>query len=142
MLEQSAGQNTPSSSADGQIVEVRLPATAMHLPIVRTLTADLAARLDFNLDEVADLRMAVDEACSGLVARAAAPTELRCAFRWEADKLWIESSARTIDGTAPARDTFGWRVLTALVDSVDAEAEAETGLVTVTLCKQRSGIDA
>jgi serine/threonine-protein kinase RsbW len=86
--------------------------------------------------------MAVDEACSGLVARAAAPTELRCVFRWETDKLWIEASARTQDGTPPARDTFGWRVLTALVDDVDAGAEPGTGMVTVTLCKQRSGIDA
>lgn len=142
MLEQSAGQNLPSSGMDGQLVEVRVPATAVHLPIVRTLTADLAARLDFNLDEVADLRMAVDEACSGLVARAASPTDLRCAFKMESDRLWIQASARTEDGAPPAKDTFGWRVLSALVDSVDAEGESKTGVVTVTLCKQRSGIEA
>lgn len=139
MLEQSAGQGVPSSGFDGELIEVRLPATAAHLPVLRTLSADLAARLDFNLDEVADLRMAVDEACAGLVSRAAIPTQLRCAFRVESNALWVVASAYTVDGTPPARDTFGWRVLTALVDTVDATADHDTRLVTVKLCKRRSG---
>ncbi len=142
MLEQSAGQGLPSSGFEGELIDVRLPATAVHLPVLRTLTADLAARLDFNLDEVADLRMAVDEACAGLVARASAPTQLRCVFQTDADALWVVASAHTVDGIPPARDTFGWRVLTALVDTVDATADHDTRLVTVKLCKRRSGIEA
>jgi serine/threonine-protein kinase RsbW len=142
VLEQSAGQDVPSPGLEGELIEIRLPATAVHLPVLRTLTADLAARLDFNLDEVADLRMAVDEACAGLVARAAAPTQLRCTFRMESDALWVVASAHTVDGTPPARDTFGWRVLTALVDTVDSSADHDTRLVTVQLCKRRSGTEA
>lgn len=129
----------PKPEADGEIIEVRLPASPTHLPVLRTFTADLAARLDFNLDEVADLRMAVDEACAGLVARAAQPTQLTCSFRLENDALLIVAAARTTDGTPPARDTFGWRVLTALVDTVDTDADGD-GLVTVTLFKRRAGM--
>jgi serine/threonine-protein kinase RsbW len=128
----------PATSADGEVIEVRLPAAPTHLPVLRTFTADLAARLDFNLDEVADLRMAVDEACAGLVARAVKTTQLSCAFQLEPDALLVTAVARTTDGAPPARDTFGWRVLTALVDTVDTEADSE-GLVTVKLYKRRSG---
>jgi len=128
----------PATAADGEVIEVRLPAEPTHLPVLRTFTADLATRLDFNLDEVADLRMAVDEACAGLVARAVKATQLSCAFRLEPDALLVVATARTTDGTPPARDTFGWRVLTALVDKVDTEAEPD-GLVTVKLYKRRAG---
>jgi serine/threonine-protein kinase RsbW len=130
----------PSADADGEVIEVRLPASPVHLPVLRTLTADLAARLDFNLDEVADLRMAVDEACAGLVARADTPTQLRCTFKLEPTALWVIASARTTDGAPPARDTFGWRVLTALVDEVDAVGD-DKRLVTVKLYKRRAGTE-
>jgi serine/threonine-protein kinase RsbW len=137
-LDQSAGHGTPASF-DGDLIEVRLPATPAHLPVLRTLSADLAARLDFNLDEVADLRMAVDEACAGLVARAAAPTTLTVSFKAENGTLWVVASAQTTDGAEPARDTFGWRVLTALVDEVDTSADPDTKQVTVELSKRRAG---
>jgi len=127
-----------SPEADGEVIEVRLPAAPTHLPVLRTFTADLAARLDFNLDEVADLRMAVDEACSGLVSRATKATQLICSFTLEPDALWVIVSAHTTDGTPPARDTFGWRVLTALVDTVDTDADGD-GHVTVKLYKRRAG---
>jgi serine/threonine-protein kinase RsbW len=125
-------------AVDGEVIEVRLPASPTHLPVLRSFAADLAARLDFNLDEVADLRMAVDEACAGLVARAVTATQLSCAFHLAPDALLVTAAAQTTDGTPPARDTFGWRVLTALVDTVDTEADAD-GLVTVRLYKRRVG---
>jgi serine/threonine-protein kinase RsbW len=123
---------------EGEVIEVRLPAAPTHLPVLRTFAADLAARLDFNLDEVADLRMAVDEACAGLVARAVTATQLSCAFQLAPDALLVIAAAQTTDGVPPARDTFGWRVLTALVDTVDTEADSD-GLVTVKLYKRRVG---
>ena len=130
-----------ATAADGEVIEVRLPAEPTHLPVLRTFTADLAARLDFNLDEVADLRMAVDEACAGLVARAVKTTQLTCAFQLQPDALWVIAAAQTTDGNPPARDTFGWRVLTALVDTVETDAD-EAGVVTVKLYKRRAGTGA
>lgn len=127
-----------ATDTEGEVIEVRLPAAPNHLPVLRTFTADLAARLDFNLDEVADLRMAVDEACAGLVARAEKGSQLICAFHLGPETLSVVAAARTTDGKPPARDTFGWRVLTALVDTVDTAADGD-GLVTVKLFKRRAG---
>ena len=41
-----------------------MPAEGAYLSVLRTATAGLAARLDFTLDEIEDLRIAVDEACA------------------------------------------------------------------------------
>ena len=46
-----------------------MPADGAYLSVLRTATAGLAARLDFTLDDIEDLRIAVDEACAMLLAR-------------------------------------------------------------------------
>ena len=51
-------------------VTVRMPADGAYLSVLRTATAGLAARLDFTLDEIEDLRIAVDEACAMLLSQA------------------------------------------------------------------------
>ena len=40
-------------------VELRLPPDNAYVAVLRTTTAGLAARLDFTLDDIEDLRMAV-----------------------------------------------------------------------------------
>ena len=53
-------------------VELRLPADSAYVSVLRTTSAGLAARLDFTLDDIEDLRMAVGEA-SALVLPEAEP---------------------------------------------------------------------
>jgi serine/threonine-protein kinase RsbW len=62
-----AGTTTADATARGDVVELRLPADGAYLSVLRTATAGLAARLDFTLDEIEDLRIAVDEACALLL---------------------------------------------------------------------------
>src|SRR6185295_851781 len=61
-------------------VEIRLPADSAFLSVLRTATAGLAARLDFTLDEIEDLRIAVDEACAMLLPHAIETAQLTCRF--------------------------------------------------------------
>jgi len=102
------------------LVEVTLPAASAYLSVLRTATAGLAARLDFTLDEIEDLRIAVDEACAMLLPQTAAEGPLRCVFELEEDALSVTVSLPTTRGTLPDRDTFAWTVLTALAGEVDA----------------------
>ena len=49
-----------AESLDGMsTVEVRTSATAALIPTIRAVASDLAARADFDLDAISDLRMAV-----------------------------------------------------------------------------------
>ena len=81
-----------------------LPASAAYLAVLRTTTASLAARLDFTLDEIEDLRIAVDEASCLLLVGAEPDGDLVCEFELQADALRIAVSAVTSDrGRARAR---------------------------------------
>ncbi len=45
-------------------VELRLPVDSAYVSVLRATTVSLAARLDFTIDDIEDLRMAVGEACA------------------------------------------------------------------------------
>ncbi|NJA55490.1 anti-sigma regulatory factor [Streptomyces sp. NEAU-H3] len=117
-------------------VEVRLPAAGAYLSVLRTATAGLAARLDFTLDEIEDLRIAVDEACAILLQQAVRGSVLRCVFRLIGEALEVIVSAPTTDGRAPERDTFAWTVLSALAGKVESSV-SEDKTVSISLYRQR-----
>src|SRR2546423_5399007 len=61
------------------VVELHTTAsTTVAIPTIRVVAADLAGRADFDLDSIADLRMAIDDACAVLVRLAAPGATLRC----------------------------------------------------------------
>jgi serine/threonine-protein kinase RsbW len=119
-------------------VEVRLPADGAYLSVLRTATAGLAARLDFTLDEIEDLRIAVDEACAMLISQVVDGDKLACRFEVGHDSLLVEVSARTREGSLPSRETFAWRVLSALAGNVEATVNGDRR-VHIRLHKKRDG---
>ena len=122
-------------------VTVRMPAEGAYLSVLRTATAGLAARLDFTLDEIEDLRIAVDEACAMLLAQASPGSSLECDFTLSSDTMTIAVSAQSAAGQLPARDTFAWTVLTALAGSVDSGVGPD-GKVTIVLRKSRGATES
>ena len=125
------------NGAGGDFVSVRVPAAAAYLSVLRTTTASLAARLDFTLDEIEDLRIAVDEASCLLLASAVEGAELTSVFAMSDDSIQISVSTMTDKGHTPSRDSFAWTVLSALAGEVDAWTEAD-GHQTISLIKHRS----
>jgi serine/threonine-protein kinase RsbW len=115
------GATAPADPADRDEVTVRMPADGVYLSVLRTATAGLAARLDFTLDEIEDMRIAVDEACAMLLSQAIPGSNLECRFSLGQDAMTIFVSVRCVQPRVPAGDTFAWTVLTALAGSVDAE---------------------
>ncbi len=117
-------------------VTVSMPAEGAYLSVLRTATAGLAARLDFTLDEIEDLRIAVDEACAMLLSQAIPGTNLECAFDLGAEEMMITVSVIAAEPQIPARDTFAWTVLSALAGTVDS-ALGPDDQVSIVLRKRR-----
>ncbi|HEX2299493.1 MAG TPA: ATP-binding protein [Pseudonocardiaceae bacterium] len=124
---------------DRRTVLVQVKASASDLPPLRVVAADLAARAEFDLDTVADLRLAVDEAASELVAIAAPGASVTCIFSLDAKQMEVAVSVPARPGVCLRQDSFGWRVLTTLVDEVRAsgDPDADPPVLGISLCKQR-----
>jgi len=120
-------------------VTVCMPAEGAYLSVLRTATAGLAARLDFTLDEIEDLRIAVDEACAMLLSQAIPGTNLECAFDLGAEEMTITVSVTAAEPRIPARDTFAWTVLSALAGTVDSRLGPDDQ-VSIVLRKRRESV--
>ncbi|MEP6696091.1 MAG: anti-sigma regulatory factor [Pseudonocardiales bacterium] len=127
---------TQTGAQAKDLVVLTLPASSAYLSVLRTATAGLAARLDFTLDEIEDLRIAVDEACAMLLADAAPGAELICRFELEPSMICVAVTVRSRQGLVPARDTFAWTVLSALAGEVDATSD-EARNTTICLAKRK-----
>jgi len=123
------GENHPD-------VELRIPADSAYLAVLRTATAGLAARLDFTLDDIEDLRIAVDEACAMVLPQARENSDLTCTFDLAASKLTVAVTAECDAPRPPNRDGFAWTVLAALTNEVAATVDGDK--LTVTLARGTS----
>lgn len=133
-------QDGPFRTGSALSVELHTAASTLVIPTIRTVAADLAARADFDLDSIDDLRMAVDDLCAMLVRVAAADATLHCKFTVAPERIEVTADVEVDDPVEPpSTRTFGWRVLECLTDEVRAvSVPAELGhrgRVRITLAK-------
>ncbi len=139
-----AGSGGSGGSGGGDVVELVVPADPAYLSVLRTATAGLAARLDLTIDEIEDLRIAVDEACALVLGPQALDgsterhgVEVVSAPSVEAASATSSSPAAVLQArfdlgsgglrvqvsgpatTLPGRESFAWAVLEALVSGLE-----------------------
>lgn len=133
-------QPSPSRKEPVLLIELHAAASPIVIPTIRTVAADLAARVDFDLDSIDDLRMAVDDACAMLVPMAAANATLSCTFTVWDERIELAAEVEADDSADPLpTGSFGWRILESLADEVSGlfspGALGKGGRVRITLAK-------
>jgi len=119
-------------------VTLKVPANGAFVVLIRAAISAMCARLDFTIDRIEDVKLAVDEAAALLLSDAPDGTELDVRFTPDApDGIRVEMTAPTTHGRSLQRDSFTWTVLTALVDEVVATVSADRKL-TISLAVHRS----
>jgi serine/threonine-protein kinase RsbW len=121
-------------------VELRLPADSVYVSVLRTTTASLSARLDFTIDDIEDLRIAVGEACAMVLPEADQGTDLVAEYFLGAGRLTVRVSVSGSDIGAPDYDSFAWQVLDTLAGT--AAAEVADGRFVVTLSMESETLSA
>lgn len=113
-----------------------------QLPVVRAVAETLAVLGDYVLDEVADVKLAVDEVCSDLVAAASADSTLTCAFSVSRTEFRVTVSAAVERDDIPDRESFGWHVLETLMTEVEVSHAADSAdgqmVTTIELVKRKN----
>ena len=112
-------------------VELRLPADSAYASVLRTTTAGLAARLDFTIDDIEDLRIAVGEANALVLENADEDSDLVCNFHLAPGRLVVAVTVSAAQEPELDLDSFAWQVLSTLATS--AETSSQDGLFTVSM---------
>ncbi len=101
----------------GEQIRLTLPATPQLIRVARLTAAGLASRLGFSLEEVEDLKIAVDELCFAMVGTKGREGTLTLVYRMGVDTLEIEGSSdfedRVVGSAASELSTL---ILAAVVD--------------------------
>lgn len=126
-------------------VELRVAARLENLAVLRTLVAAAATFEDLDIDSVADLRLAVDEACTRLIRSSAPDAVLAVRIDPGDDAVTVHASTTCQgDEAIVAPDSFSWHVLRSLVSDVrtfaDGQHAAAGRLVGISLTARRVGL--
>lgn len=115
----------PDQDHTHPVVELRVRATPDQLSVLRALAATIAIHEDFDLDAIADIKLAMDEICTQLIVRAAADAVLVCRLQYFDSTLRVSVSTTTTGVDSLGERSFGWHVLAALTDSIDMRHEPD-----------------
>ena len=109
-------------------VVVSVPARPGFVHVLRSVVASFAARLDLSLDDVEEMRIAIDEAAALLLHLHAPATTLRADLTADRSRLTIRLSsdvAISSDWPPPGtEDAWPWRVITGLCDEAGFDVSA------------------
>ncbi|WP_370249531.1 anti-sigma factor [Nocardioides sp.] len=126
-------------TTDRADVELRLPAEGAYVAVVRSTTAGLAARLDFTIDDIEDLKIVVGEAGALLLELAEPGSDLTVEFHLGEGRLDLALSATVVPGATIDRDGFAWLMLSTLAP--DADARQDGTALRLTLAATSSLLD-
>ncbi len=116
---------------------LRVAPLSENLVLARTVAASVCAQLDFPIDQLDDVRLAVDEACSLLLSETDG-SDLDVEFLPGDGELTVTVSGGTNAAAGPSDSSFAWLVISELCDS--ATAELSEGRLTVRLQSVRRGV--
>jgi hypothetical protein len=91
------------------------------------MAAGVASRLGFTLEEVDDLRIAIDELCFCLVGRNGRPGTVFLRYVLTAEGLAVEGTGRFADraGDEPRLSPMSLQILQAVTDDCNVEVGAD-----------------
>ena len=121
-----------------QRVELSFPARPDMAFLARMTAAGVASRADFGLDQVEDLRLAIDELYVTLVGEHEVDGVVRLTFEWTAEAVRITGGLTTAvpEGPPLSVNELSSRILEALVDDHGVDDTPEGPCMWLTVRRQ------
>lgn len=111
-------------------IQLTVPADATFVGLVRSTAAHTAAHAHLDMDQIDDLRLAIDEAFALVIGTDGAEGDVSIAFTISSHGLDVSlTGPRGV--AAPEQGTFAWTILNALV--TDVVSQISDDQVTISL---------
>ena len=119
-------------------VTIKIPATPAYIGVIRLVAAGLATRLRFTIDEIEDLKIAVDELSAYLTGSQGREGDLQLTFTITDDRIEIRGQGLLSPGQKVRTELtdFSRMILDTVVDS--ATLEQLDGTPTFELAKAKT----
>lgn len=101
-------------------VTLTLDAASSQAPVARSVAETLGILYGFGLDEVADIKLAVDEACAQLEQTHGDNPEITMTIEMRRRAMVVSVTAMLPRDASVRQEGFGWHVLRTLTDDAAA----------------------
>jgi serine/threonine-protein kinase RsbW len=122
---------------DKGLVELRIPSRAEWVGVARLAIAGIASRLQFSIEDIEDLKLAVAEACTNCIQHASGSESIDISCQIKPDRLvmTVEDSGRGTQPSTLAPKTLGEPqvgglgvfLIRSLMDDVEYELDPQSG---------------
>ena len=119
------------------VVELRIPSKAEWVGVARLVIAGIASRLQFSIEDIEDLKLAVAEACTNCIRHASDSDEVRVSCEIHPTKITVivEDRGKGFEGQGvvprslgePQVGGLGVFLIRSLMDDVSYEFNPQTG---------------
>jgi serine/threonine-protein kinase RsbW len=116
------GGGSGTGLAMSETVRLTIPAAHEFVRIARLTVSGVASRLGFDVDEIEDLRVAVDE-LSSILVDASGDGQLELSFAPGEGCVEIDGRAQVGEGFQPNVDDLTRQILAVVVDEYHVEAQ-------------------
>jgi serine/threonine-protein kinase RsbW len=101
-----------------ETVAVKIPASPQYVHVIRIMAAGLGSRLGFTIDDIDDLKIAVDEVAAYITGAQGRKGTLQINFHIHADRLEIAGTAHLQPGEQVRSEltAFSRQILDTIVD--------------------------
>ncbi|GAB23341.1 putative anti-sigma factor [Gordonia polyisoprenivorans NBRC 16320 = JCM 10675] len=125
--------------ASGEPVELAVGAESDRLSIIRSVVERTLYLADWTVDEVTDVKIAIDEICSQLISAAVAGARVHLSLTVGPTGAVARAASPVIPGFEIDTTGFGWRVVTTLTDAhtIECVDRPDHRDLTVTIGKTR-----
>jgi len=121
----------PAGGPNEVVIRLTIPAELRFLRIARLTAAGIAGDLGFGLQDVEDLRVAVDEMCAALIEDAAPGVEFEVSYRIGEGRLEIEGRCDQ-PGAPPALHPVARELLSMTADDFSLDGDQDGRRFTLT----------
>jgi serine/threonine-protein kinase RsbW len=114
-------------------IAIQIPARPEFVPVLRSVIASVASRLNLSFDGIDDLRLAVDEAAGHLLRLDREATILELRISPNADRIEVTGAIDASPSVWPPEDaqhTLTWQVLTGLTDEASFDQLGDRPAIT------------
>lgn len=130
-------QRVPQESSSLGIVELRIPSKAEWVAVARLAVAAVANRLNFSIEDIEDVKLAVAEACTNCIQHAAGSDQIEITCETDPESLTVrvrdhgsgtrpeQIQSRRVD--EPRVGGLGVFLIRSLMDSVEYDVSTESG---------------
>ena len=121
-----------------ETVSVSIPASPAYIQVVRLIASGLASRLRFTIDEIEDLKIAVDELCAYLTGSQGRDGTLDLRFNISGDSLEISGTGNfaSAEKARTQLTEFSRMILETVADSASLSQEDGTPIFNLVKSRQ------